>query len=124
MEDRKGRTQPSKWRDREARISLNGISSLSEFQGANANYRRRGTTGGRERKESFLEAEAANLLHVSYTTDSRQFVPSESIRAELARTSYDKREQFRLSVSHVSIAIVMSEGRIMPRSTTQFIRGP
>jgi len=115
FKDGKGRMQPSKWRNREA-VYLLTVHLLSRnFRGRMQTTAARAGERGRERKREkgdFLEAEAANLCMFLVQARAARIDRS---RASYDKASYDKREQFRLPVNHVSIAIVISEGRIMPR---------
>jgi len=123
-------------RERERKATLLGekdhllaVPSFSEFQRANANYRHRGTAVDKvsERKESLLGADAVNpRVQYCYTfLTQRRTVFIGGIDQNGLELVTISASNF-VSVSHVSVAMVMSEGRIriMPRSTTQFIRGP
>jgi len=107
---------------------LLAVPPFSEFEGANANYRRRGSAVDKvsERKESLLDADAVNPSSILYTfLTQRRAVFIGGIDQSGLELVTISASNFA-SVSHVSVAMVMSEGRIriMPRSTTQFIRGP
>lgn len=124
FKDGKGRAQPSKWRNREAVYLLTAYLLSRNFRGrmqTTAAGERRGerrrSKREKEKGETFLEAEAANLCVFLIQPRAAR------IDRSRAKASYDKREQFRLCMNHVSIAIIITEGPIMA-AMTQFIREP